>query len=305
MAQGAFGMCQANGYCSFPDAECPSGQRYGELAGGGFAGLCVEDEAGTTGAPSVSTSTDGASSGPGDASTLGADSATTAGTHTSSGPAASSSDGDDTNTSSDGDTSSESTTTGPSLNCSISSDDFEDGTIDQNWMVVLSDFIVEQDGALQITLSGSGTDGYPQLRRFPVPWDMNEGYIRVEVTVPPPIASAQMYIEMFDVDFGTIRFIMTDGDLEAQYAPDFGAPVVIESTLYDEEEHAWLQMRLEDGMLYYETSTDGSSWQLFAESKIPLPVDTVVPVLAGGNFMDVPNDLLVAAGSFEMCGNPG
>lgn len=44
---GADGQCQPSGYCSFPDNECPSGQRYGDLAGAGLAGECVNPTAGT------------------------------------------------------------------------------------------------------------------------------------------------------------------------------------------------------------------------------------------------------------------
>ena len=38
---GAAGVCQASGYCSFPDESCDGGQRYGELAPGELAGTCV------------------------------------------------------------------------------------------------------------------------------------------------------------------------------------------------------------------------------------------------------------------------
>jgi len=38
------GTCQPNGYCSFPDPACASGQRYGAAAGLGLGGLCVGDE---------------------------------------------------------------------------------------------------------------------------------------------------------------------------------------------------------------------------------------------------------------------
>jgi hypothetical protein len=68
---GATGVCQASGYCSFPDASCDSNQRYGELAPGELAGLCVPTAEGsesdtatgddpTTGASTVGpVSTDG------------------------------------------------------------------------------------------------------------------------------------------------------------------------------------------------------------------------------------------------------
>jgi hypothetical protein len=43
------GTCQANGYCSFGDDTCPSGQRYGDLASGKLAGMCVDGEGTSTG----------------------------------------------------------------------------------------------------------------------------------------------------------------------------------------------------------------------------------------------------------------
>jgi len=41
------GTCEPTGWCSFDDPDCESGARYGEHAGGGLAGQCV-DPAGTT-----------------------------------------------------------------------------------------------------------------------------------------------------------------------------------------------------------------------------------------------------------------
>jgi hypothetical protein len=40
---GTAGTCQPNGYCSFLDDSCPSGQRYGDSSGG-LGGVCVGDE---------------------------------------------------------------------------------------------------------------------------------------------------------------------------------------------------------------------------------------------------------------------
>jgi cysteine-rich repeat protein len=46
---GEDGTCEATGFCSFPDGECPSGARYGSHAGDSLAGECVPLDAGTTG----------------------------------------------------------------------------------------------------------------------------------------------------------------------------------------------------------------------------------------------------------------
>ena len=51
------GVCEASGYCSFPDADCDSGQRYGEHAPAELAGACVVPGAASTGTSSGSSST--------------------------------------------------------------------------------------------------------------------------------------------------------------------------------------------------------------------------------------------------------
>ncbi|MBK6921933.1 MAG: hypothetical protein IPH07_31340 [Deltaproteobacteria bacterium] len=49
VADGVAGVCEPSGYCSFPDATCPFGRRYGELAPRGLAGECVSPSAGSGG----------------------------------------------------------------------------------------------------------------------------------------------------------------------------------------------------------------------------------------------------------------
>jgi hypothetical protein len=41
------GTCESNGFCSFADSTCPSGKRYGDLAGGGLSDQCWENPNGT------------------------------------------------------------------------------------------------------------------------------------------------------------------------------------------------------------------------------------------------------------------
>ena len=49
------GWCEANGACSFPDPDCPSGRRYGRRGPDGVAGQCVPVETGTSTTTSTST----------------------------------------------------------------------------------------------------------------------------------------------------------------------------------------------------------------------------------------------------------
>lgn len=52
------GQCEPSGFCSFPDPQCPSGRRYGELAGVGLENECVVpgETAGSSGTAGGTTS---------------------------------------------------------------------------------------------------------------------------------------------------------------------------------------------------------------------------------------------------------
>jgi hypothetical protein len=66
VAEMGAGMCQSSGYCSFTDAECPSGQRYGEHAPGELANQCVPtigDPSSDDGDSGLPPGSDGTSSG--------------------------------------------------------------------------------------------------------------------------------------------------------------------------------------------------------------------------------------------------
>ncbi|HWB76053.1 MAG TPA: DUF2341 domain-containing protein [Nannocystaceae bacterium] len=60
---GVDGTCEADGWCSFPDASCPSGRRYGGHAPSELANTCVVDDvAGTSGSTTTASSTGGETS---------------------------------------------------------------------------------------------------------------------------------------------------------------------------------------------------------------------------------------------------
>lgn len=55
---GVGGLCEASGFCSFPDEGCDSGRRYGDHAEGAFAGACVDlGETSSSSGPSSATAT--------------------------------------------------------------------------------------------------------------------------------------------------------------------------------------------------------------------------------------------------------
>ncbi len=87
---GAQGQCEAPGFCSFPDDQCPSGRRYEPLAGEGLASRCVPaaDESTGTATDSASASTSGTttlSTGSAGETTASVDSTTTSATTSDNG----------------------------------------------------------------------------------------------------------------------------------------------------------------------------------------------------------------------------
>lgn len=86
---GSNGQCEASGFCSFPDDDCASGRRYGNLAGTGLANKCVAPDEGTdVSSTAGTTSTDASvsstlgttSSSSGEAETTDAESSSSTGT---------------------------------------------------------------------------------------------------------------------------------------------------------------------------------------------------------------------------------
>ncbi len=75
---GNTGTCQPNSYCSFPDSDCPSGERYGDHAAD-FSGRCVVDRGETDGVGDTDASTAGVTTGSGTSTTSTAEGSSSAG----------------------------------------------------------------------------------------------------------------------------------------------------------------------------------------------------------------------------------
>lgn len=64
---GVAGACEASGYCSFPDPDCPSGRRYGEHASAALVDACVDQPTASSGGTTVASESDTTTAGtPGD-----------------------------------------------------------------------------------------------------------------------------------------------------------------------------------------------------------------------------------------------
>jgi hypothetical protein len=260
---GTSGLCQANGYCSFPDAACPSGQRYGEYVGDALAGTCVglepsSEEVGTSSdATSITPST---SNGPttlttslpttgldGPVTTEPVDDTGMVTTSTSTGVV-----DDDPGT-----------TSASMVTCWL--DDFEDGMIDGAWCSSLDAGILadESRGHLRFLLEpagwGMGGGGGGGNVSTCDPFPLLGADARVEVVEVPQVSPyTEAYIELGNEGL-RLGLGVVDAQLYAfewdgmQYAGVAWQP-------YMPMAQRWLRVSGTEEGLVAEHSPDGMAW---------------------------------------------
>lgn len=298
------GVCESTGYCSFPDASCDSGQRYGELAASELAGQCVDPSPGgdsgssgstvpsTTGEPPPDTSNGDTTVGdPGAGSTAAlADSTTSAAGESTA----------DVTIGGSGSTG----TTGPGQVCPDLFDDFEDGVIDPVWELSHPEFIVEAGGVLQIIVD-------PPIGPFveaivPDAYDVSQGWFRAELAETSDSVYAQQDVELFNGDDVDESFVViVEGDnLIARYRPVGGGFENIVVTEFVPGEHVWVQLRGEGDTIYFETSPDGVTFESFASYVSPFSLSNVRPGLRASNYMTLAADDIVSYEQIALCSQP-
>ena len=218
------GVCQGDGYCSFPDDTCPSGQRYGEHAGDGKEHDCVAVDdgptsEGDTGGVTATTNADDAT-----ATTTGASSPVSASNAT--GGSSDDDDGDgDTDASTTGAAATDSTgpidptasssgetTGGPPLDCSID-DEFDgpdlDMTVWGSWGSDEGVTVAQTDGVVRFTIA-TGPTGIGGLITVPS-IGVAESMVTVTVGAPPDPNTTVEQSFIMQGSGASVRVVLNDG----------------------------------------------------------------------------------------------
>ncbi|HET6582037.1 MAG TPA: hypothetical protein VFG69_01295 [Nannocystaceae bacterium] len=299
---GVAGRCEPSGFCSFPDDGCPSHQRYGDHAGDGLGGSCVPED-GTTGGEDTSA----ASSGPHDATTAASLDTTPLSDGSSESGGASSISGVGTSTTSD-DTTGGSTdpTSGSSSGdvvpeCPSFVDDFEDAVLDPSWGVMDEAFITEVDGELVLELTPEVDQIYPGVLRMDQ--DLASGYVRIQVGDAPAVDGERLYLAVaIDSSYADVVYIMIEGALVRMQREQKGALWTTYADIeFDPDVHAWLQIRGENGTVFFETSSDGVTFtpQASADDVFELVATTIV--VASTNYLVLEQTGFVSVRELEIC----
>jgi len=303
---GVAGSCEPTGFCSFPDATCPSMRRYGQHAGNGLGGMCVDDD-GTTGiaetgddgpATTITTSASSASETmplDDEGSSSAAVSVTDEGSTTTSGQESTTDDTVDPETS---------TSTGEVPTCSTFVDDFEDETIDPSWTQFEAASLVETDGELRMHLTAAADGVYPGVRRYEL--DLLDGWVRVQPGLLPGENPARLFLAVgADEAFTDVLYVMAEGPLLVAMREQVGMPwEIYEMTQLDPEVHAWWQIRSEGDEVHFETSADGVQFEPFASVAAPFALGLAHVAVASTNYEVLPMDMDVSVREVAMCTSP-
>ena len=290
------GVCQATGFCSFPDDACASGQRYGEHAGKGLAGACVsesedDDAAGTSG---------------GDMTSSAADTFETTGSETSGDPqvttTSTTSDVDETSTTGSYDTSeggqeSAERTTGSLEPCAYE-EDFESRTVPDAWNVGGQLEVVVLDGMLGMELMSSQTSKYGWA--WTDPMDLNGRTVMAEVGSPPPASSdAQLMLELTTQTLGF--FMLVEGSHLLARTSDGAGHTTHASIAFHPVDTRFVSISHMAGTVRFAYSDDGFTWTTLHDLPIDISFSSTNLAVVGGTWKYESNVGFVGFDSISVC----
>lgn len=250
------GTCQSTGFCAFPDAMCDSGSRYGELAGGGFANLCVpQDEPGETDPPGPST-----------------------GSSTSTGPTTTTLPTGDTlsttedpePTSSDGGTStgSQESATSSATPCEIVfEDNFDEGQLPPHWEAIGSGTVDVSVGELRLGATPEAGDQPTWVRHGPgVSFESVWLGVEIDALADEEGLQAILSITRDTGDESFDLLVDQSGELIARRWSIDGSYTDLATAPFVLEDYPWLRIRESEGRVAFEFADGPRQWQVFHEA---------------------------------------
>ena len=247
------GQCEANGFCSFPDQQCPSGRRYGELAGGGFANDCVDVEQGSTGletsgTPASTTTTTSASG----SATL---TTTQSSTSTTTSAGSDSTTGGPTDESSSGD---------PQPTCEVVIDEqFTGGVLDGLWDIdagePMSSMISIQDGYAEWEIGVFSPVAYRGMH-WPEIQPLENLQVTMEIRQAPTFDDYQLRLDLLDQAGQRIGWLWDEGEIQAETTDAMGERMQIGTVPFDPKEDRFLRVSEAAGRILFQSSPDGRAF---------------------------------------------
>jgi hypothetical protein len=131
------------------------------------------------------------------------------------------------------------------------------------------------------TTAGSNYAGYDSVSTY----DLTGNYMVIEITTMVNVATnAQCYAALILDANNKVQFLQQNGSLKAQKVVA-GVTTTLQTTAYSAANHLWWRIREAAGLLYFETSADGTIWTQFATPiSNPFAVTVLSVEFAAGTF---------------------
>jgi hypothetical protein len=166
-------------------------------------------------------------------------------------------------------------------------DDFQnDAVTSEQWFKVDGDPFVEVDTTGQLKISISGDNVEPSQPRTGELVSIEEYQLtgcRIVVEVPDTFGDAYASIMWMAAvaSQGVLETYVSQGEITFHYIKN-GTAVEVASLPYNAAEHRYWMIKEHSGNVSWETSPDGSQWELQGSAQTPFPLDQVNVQLAGG-----------------------
>lgn len=297
---GNAGFCEPTGFCSFEDAGCPSGRRYGDLAES-LSNQCVPLETGTesttesagtlpTGTETT-TSTTGIEPSGGGASSTGAELTTMSGASTDA-----SADG---TTAGDTDaTTSDETTTGEIGMCQLETFDELPGK--PNWFNFGGVDVADGELLLDVDPPAEANAGF----RTALPLDLTGGSFTVVLTELPELAVATASVNIVDEIFkneASLGFGVIDGVLRAERGDGMSTITLQSEAIPEGAFPVTLRIEVTAEAVVMTASSEGETPFLAWDEELPDWLDDVYVSISAGNPVGDPTLGVLSFDSLELC----
>lgn len=148
------------------------------------------------------------------------------------------------------------------------SDNFDDNSTDTaKWTVRIDNgTVAEQNSRLEVAAASTafGYGGYTSFNRY----DLTGSRAYVHMVQPTAsVEGAETYLKVFIDDNNEISLLKGGGSFIPRIRVN--GTNTDEYPAYDAAVHKWWSIREEAGTIYYETSTDGTTWTLFKSRANP------------------------------------
>ncbi len=175
------------------------------------------------------------------------------------------------------------------------------------WIPIDGESITVGTGEAIINVTAAFNDEFARLQLLPENNGLVGASVRIEIGTPPAVESAViiLWVQPTASDDRISYSLANRGEetrLEARLVPAVGPPTILNTEVWNPEQR-WMQIREDEGTLYFEASTDGVTFDVVYQAANTIDVGSTFIGFVGNNGAPLEADTQVSVRTFEIeCG---